>query len=82
MNELTNAVVTIATAIVGVAILSVLVSKNANTAGVLSAGGSAFAQALSAATGPVTGNNPSQPFGGVNGFSGAGFGGFALPQGF
>lgn len=80
MNEMTNAVVTIATAIVGVAILSVLVSRNANTAGVLSAGGSAFAQALSAATAPVTGNSgtPSMPFGGVNGFGG----GFALPQGF
>ena len=55
MNDITNAVVTIATAIVGIAILAVLVSKNANTPAVLSAGGSAFAQALSAATAPVTG---------------------------
>lgn len=80
MNELTNAVVTIATAIVGVAILAVLVSQRANTAGVLQAGGSAFAQALSAATAPVTGasNTPALPFGGVNGFGQ----GFSLPAGF
>jgi hypothetical protein len=56
MNDLTAAVVTIATAIVGVALLAVLVSKNANTSGVLNAAGSAFSTALGAATGPVTGN--------------------------
>lgn len=55
MNQLTESVVTILTAIVGVAILSVLVSQRSNTAGVFSAAGSAFANALSAATGPVTG---------------------------
>lgn len=55
MNTMTEAVVTIMTAIVGVAILSVLVSKNANTSGVISSAGSAFSNALSAATGPVTG---------------------------
>jgi len=71
MNEITNAVVTIATAIVGVAILAVLVSQRSNTAGVLSAGGGAFAQMLSAATAPVTGNSGTTalPFGGVGGFS-------------
>lgn len=76
MNEITNAVVTIAVAIVGVALLATLVSRNANTAGVFQAGGAAFAQALSAATGPVTGNSPAMPFGGVQGFGGQGF---ALP---
>lgn len=55
MNEATTALVTIATGILGVAFLAVLVSRNANTPGVLSAGGSAFAQALGAATAPVTG---------------------------
>jgi hypothetical protein len=55
-------IVTIAVAIVGVATLAVLVSRNANTAGVIRAGGSAFAEALRAATGPVTG-------GGMNGFT-------------
>jgi hypothetical protein len=48
-------IVTIAVAIVGVATLAVLVSRNANTAGVITAGGNAFATALKAATGPVTG---------------------------
>ena len=52
--------VTIGVAIVGVATLAVLVSRNANTAGVIKAGGSAFAEALRAATGPVSG--------GMNGF--------------
>lgn len=47
--------VTIAVAITGVAILAVLVSKNANTAGVIKAGGSAFSQALAVAVSPVTG---------------------------
>lgn len=56
MDNLTNSVVTILTAIVGVAILAVIVSKNSNTSGVISAGGAAFAQALQAATGPVTGS--------------------------
>lgn len=54
--------VTIAVAIVGVATLAVLVSRNANTAGVVRAGGSAFAEMLRAATGPVSG-------GGMNGFT-------------
>lgn len=55
MNSITEAVVTIATAIVGVAILAVLVSRNSQTPAVLGAAGSAFSNALSAATGPVTG---------------------------
>lgn len=55
MNSITETVVTIATAIVGVAILAVLVSKNSNTTGVLQAAGSAFSNALSVATAPVTG---------------------------
>jgi hypothetical protein len=61
MNELTHATVSIALAIVGVAILAVLVSKNANTSQVLGSAGSAFAGALAAAEGPVTG----QQFGGL-----------------
>lgn len=54
-SQLFTSVVTIMTAIVGVAIIAVLVSKNANTAGVISAGGSAFAQDLGVAVSPVTG---------------------------
>lgn len=54
-DKLFDSIVTIVTAIIGVAILAVLVSKSANTSGVISAGGSALAQDLSAATAPVTG---------------------------
>lgn len=57
MDNAVAGLVTIATAIVGVAILAVLVSKNSQTPAVFTAGGNAFAAALSAATGPVTGSN-------------------------
>lgn len=56
--------VTIAVAITGVATLAVLVSRNANTAGVIKSAGDAFARSLSAATGPVSGNGMS-----LNGFT-------------
>lgn len=59
MNDITHAALTIGVAIVGVAILAVLVSKNANTSGVIGASGTAFAQALGAAEAPVTGGNSS-----------------------
>lgn len=55
MTNVLEPVVTIATAIIGVAILAVLVSNKANTAGVLGAFGNMFSNMLSAATGPVTG---------------------------
>lgn len=55
MSELTHSLTAIAMAIVGVAILAILVSRNANTSGVLGAAGSAFSGALSAAEAPVTG---------------------------
>lgn len=54
-EQLITSVVTVLTAIIGVAIIAVLVSKNANTAGVLSAGSSGFSQALGTALSPVTG---------------------------
>lgn len=69
MNEsLITSVVTVATAIVGVAVLAVLVSKQSNTSGVIQSAGSAFSGALSAAVSPITGSS----FGGGNftGFSG------------
>lgn len=56
MNGVTSAVVAIATAIVGIAILAVLVSRNAQTPQVISAAGKAFSGAINAATGPVTGS--------------------------
>ena len=66
-DQLISSVVTVLTAIVGVAIIAVLVSKKANTSGVISAGGNAFSQALGTAVGPITGYTPQS--------SGMGFGG-------
>ncbi len=66
MNDITQAIVTILTAIVGVALLAVLVSRNSNTSQVIGATGSAFAQSLGAATAPVTGASSS--FGGTGGY--------------
>jgi hypothetical protein len=57
-DQLINGIVTVATAIVGVAILAVLVSRNAQTPAVINAGGSAFANSLLAAEAPVTGSSP------------------------
>lgn len=59
MNQLVNGILVVLTAIIGVAILSVLVSRNANTAGVLSAGSQAFSGALGTAISPVTGSSMS-----------------------
>jgi len=58
-DSLINSVVVVATSIVGVATLSVLVSKNAQTSQVISAGSNAFTSALEAAVSPVTGQMPS-----------------------
>ena len=55
MSNLWSGVVAILVAIIGVAILSVLVSKNSNTTGVLKAGSDAFSGALGTAMSPVTG---------------------------
>lgn len=57
MNNIWGGIVTILVAIVGVAILATLVSKNAQTPQVLKAAGNAFSGALRAATGPVSGGN-------------------------
>lgn len=57
MRDLTS----IALAIVGVAVLAVLVSRNANTSGVVNAASSAYNSALATAMGPVTGYSPGPP---------------------
>jgi len=54
-EQLITSIVTVLTAIIGVAIIAVLVSKNANTTGVISSGGSAFSSILGTALSPVTG---------------------------
>jgi hypothetical protein len=55
-EKLITSIVTVLTAIVGVAIIAVLVSKNSNTTGVLQAGGSAFSSALGTALSPISGS--------------------------
>ena len=57
--NLTESLVSVALAIVGVATVAVLVSNNANTSGVISSAGSAFSGALSTALSPVTGSTYS-----------------------
>jgi hypothetical protein len=59
MNSLTEALVTIAVAITGVAMLALIVSKKSNTAAVIQAMGSAFGNSLGVAVSPVTGNDYS-----------------------
>lgn len=54
-SRLWEAPLTIAAGVIGLAIIAVLVSNRANTANVLGAAGSAFSNAISAATAPVTG---------------------------
>lgn len=54
-ERLIESVVTILLAIVSVAVIATLVSRNANTAGIISAGGGAFTESLQAAEEPVSG---------------------------
>jgi hypothetical protein len=65
-DQLFTSVVTVATAIVGVAILAVLVSKQAQTPQVISALTGGFAQDLAAAVSPVTGGSGGFTGGGVS----------------
>lgn len=56
-DRLISSLATIATGIIGLAIIAVLVSRNAKTSQVIGAGGSAFSGALEAAEAPVSGLN-------------------------
>lgn len=71
-NELTESITTILLAIVGVAFLAVLVSKNANTTGVIQATASGFGNSLDTAISPVTGATtaPNLSYPGSSGFTG------------
>ena len=73
-DQLINSVVTVLTAIVGVAILAVLVSRNANTSGVISSAGNAFSQALGVAVSPVSGAAGGMNFGSSAYGLGSGYG--------
>lgn len=63
MNNIWSGVVAVLMAIIGVAILSVLVSKQSNTVNVLKAGSNAFSGALGTALSPVTGNTLNSSMG-------------------
>jgi hypothetical protein len=56
MSTFIEAVVTIALAIVGLAIVSVLVSRNAQTPAVIQSAASGFANSVGVAQSPVTGS--------------------------
>jgi PRD1 phage membrane DNA delivery len=59
MNSLTEAAVTIALMIGGIALASVLVSRNANTTGIIQAGASGLGNDIAVAQSPVTGAMPN-----------------------
>jgi hypothetical protein len=54
-DKLTTAIVSVLLAIIGVAIIALIVSSKANTSSVIGAGGSAFTGSLACALSPVTG---------------------------
>ncbi len=64
MNKITESIVTIAVAIIGLATLAVIVSRNANTSKVIDSASSGFAKALGVAISPVSGGS-----GGIGGFN-------------
>jgi hypothetical protein len=70
-DQIVSGVVTIATAVVGIAIIAVLVSNSANTSGVINSATSGFANDIKAAVSPVSGGG----FG--SGFTGSGVGSLA-----
>lgn len=71
-EHLFTSITSIALAIVGLAILATIVSKNANTSGVISSAGSALAQDIQAAVSPVAGGafGGTPTFGGFTNFMG------------
>jgi PRD1 phage membrane DNA delivery len=72
MSQITEAIVSIGALVVGLAILSVIVSGKSKTADVISSLSAGFANSLSAATAPVTGTSTA-PVVSYN----QGFGGFS-----
>lgn len=66
-SDLGTALVSVLMAVIGVAIIAVLVSSNAQTAAVLNAGGNAFSGVLGTALSPVTGGGALGTIGRVAG---------------
>lgn len=54
-TEFTNAFIAVATAIIGLAIISVLISKQANTTSVIKAASDGLGSLIKSAVSPVTG---------------------------
>lgn len=54
MDDFVKAMVTIVTAVIGVAIIATLVSNRSNTSGVITAGGNAFSSILNSALSPIS----------------------------
>lgn len=65
MGKAGEQIVVILLAIVGVAVLAVVVSKNSNTANVIQATAQGFSQSLAAALSPITGGGGIGSFGGL-----------------
>jgi len=59
MGALGEGILTIVLAVIGLGLVSVLVSKNANTAGVIQAGASGLGNDIAVAQSPVTGQSLS-----------------------
>lgn len=55
-NQLINSVVTVLVAVIGLALVATLVSRNAQTGQVLTSGGRAFSGILGTALSPVSGS--------------------------
>lgn len=55
-DSFVSAGVSVALAIVGLAIVAVVISNNAKTSSVIGQGGKSFAQAIACAVSPITGN--------------------------
>jgi hypothetical protein len=81
MNNIWSGVVAVLMAIIGVAILAVLVSRNSNTTGVLGAGSQAFSNALGTALSPITGASFGGGVGSLGGFNGMGSNQFGFTVG-
>lgn len=64
MSQIGPAFVAVVTGVIGLAIVAVIVSQNAQTSSVISSGGGALAGIISAAVAPVSGSS-SNAFGSV-----------------
>lgn len=69
MDKFWESIVTVAVAIVGIAIIAVLVSQRANTAGVIQSATQGFATDINAAVQPVSGGTFNGLGGAASGLS-------------